>query len=96
MNAKQVGTSVRRLRVEGERLVGRVQRDARELIARGRTDALKEVRKIRADVQGRAERAIRTLEKRVMKELHAATVERVAALEKRVRELEKRFQSRAA
>jgi uncharacterized protein YoxC len=85
-HAKDVRASVKRIRKEGERLVGRVQRDTRALLTHGRTELLKDVRSLRQDFQGRAERALHTLEKRVVKNLQGA----VAGLEKRVAQLERR------
>lgn len=84
----EIRASVKRLRHEGERLVGRVQRDARSLISRGRTEFVRDARRIQQDLQGRAEEGLRALERRVIKELHAASEERVAMLEKRVASLE--------
>jgi vacuolar-type H+-ATPase subunit E/Vma4 len=84
----EVRTAVRRLQSEGERLVARARRDAQALLTRGRGEIVRDVRQVRRDLQVRAERALRTLEKRIVKELHAATEERVATLEKRVGRLE--------
>jgi predicted lysophospholipase L1 biosynthesis ABC-type transport system permease subunit len=75
-----------------DNLRGSVQREARALLARGRTDVVKDVRALREEFQGRAERAIRTLEKRVVKQVHGAT----AALERRVAALERRLKEKAA
>jgi polyhydroxyalkanoate synthesis regulator phasin len=85
----ELRAAVGRMRTEGKRLAGRIERDARTLLARGRSEILKDVRKLRTDVQGRAGRTIRDLERRVVKELHAATAEQVAKLERRVAALEK-------
>jgi len=65
--------SVNRMQGQAERLVGRVQREARALIARSRAEVLKDVR---------------DLERRVVKGFHAATAEQVARLERRVAKLE--------
>ena len=65
--------SVNRIQGQAERLVGRVQREARALIARSRAEVLKDVR---------------DLERRVVKGFHAATAEQVARLERRVAKLE--------
>ena len=65
--------SVIKLRKDGERVVGRVRRDAEALIDRSRSEVLKEVR---------------DLERRVLKAFHGATEERVTRLEKRIAKLE--------
>jgi hypothetical protein len=83
--------AVGRVQAEGERLAGRIRKDARTLLAHGRAELLKDVRAMRAGLEGRAGRALRQFERRVVKEFHAATTERVAALERRVTALEKRF-----
>jgi hypothetical protein len=80
-----VGASVKRLQAEGKKLVRGIRRDALAL----RKEIVKDVGMLRKDVGDRAGHAIRALERRLMKELHAATVERVAALERRVARLEK-------
>ncbi len=69
----QVRASVTQMQGQAERLVRRLQRDAQGLIARSRTEVLKE---------------IRDLERRVVKGFHAATEEQVARLERRVARLE--------
>jgi hypothetical protein len=69
-----VRTSVRRIQTQGERMVGRLRRDAEALIARSRTELRKEVG---------------DLERRVVKGFHAATAEQVARLERRVAKLER-------
>jgi hypothetical protein len=71
-----VGRSVRRMQTEGGRVVDRLQRDAKILIARTRSDLMKEVK---------------GLERRVVKVFHAATEEQVARLERRVAKLEAAF-----
>ena len=69
----KVWTSVRRLQNEGDRMVGRLRRDARLLIARSRTQAAKEVR---------------GLERRLLRSLRAATEGQVKRLERRIAKLE--------
>ena len=71
-----VRASVISLRKDGERVVGRVRREAETLIDRSRSEVLKEVRDI---------------ERRVLKALHGATEEHVARLERRVAKLEQTF-----
>jgi polyhydroxyalkanoate synthesis regulator phasin len=86
----EVRAAIKRVRAEGERLVGRVQRDAKTLVSHSRAELLKDARQVRKDVQVRAEHALHMLEKRIVKQLHAATEERVAALEQRVARLEEK------
>jgi Ca2+-transporting ATPase len=80
----EIRASVRRMRIEGERLAGRIRRDAKAL----RAEIVRDAQLLRKDVGTRATRAIRDLEQRVTKQFHAATIERVARLEKRVARLE--------
>ena len=69
--------SMKRMQAEGEKLINRLQRDGKTLLARTRTQLVK-------DVGARAERTVRDLEKRVVKQFHAATAEQVGALERRI------------
>jgi polyhydroxyalkanoate synthesis regulator phasin len=80
--------SMKRMQAEGEKLINRLQRDGKTLLARTRTQLVKDVGKVRKDVGARAERTVRDLEKRVVKQFHAATAEQVGALERRVAQLE--------
>jgi hypothetical protein len=82
----EIRASVRRMQTEGERLVKRIRRDA-ELM---RSGFVKDLGIVRKDVTDRAGRAIRDLERRVVKGFHAATTERVAVLAKRLGALEER------
>ncbi|MGH7894816.1 MAG: hypothetical protein ACREQL_09115 [Candidatus Binatia bacterium] len=84
----KVRASVRRVRSEGEHMVNRLRRDAQTLIARSRTEVLKDVRAVRKDLQHRADHAVRELERRVVKQFHAATEEQVRRIERRVAKLE--------
>ncbi len=63
---EDVRASVKRMRDEGERLVGRLQRDARTLVQKGTrpvvNEALADARRLRADVRKRAQQALRTIE----------------------------------
>jgi len=65
-----VRASVRRLRRRGKRLVGQLRHDARQLVERSgrpvvdQVLALVDVRKLRADVQERAEQAVKDLDAR--------------------------------
>ena len=72
-NAKRKAPTFADVRVQGERVVARLRRDAQALIARSRIEVLKEVR---------------GLERRVLKGIHAATEEQVTRLERRIAKLE--------
>jgi hypothetical protein len=65
---EDVRASVKRVRDEGERFVGRLQRDARTLVQKGTrpvvADALADARRLRADVRKRASQAIKDLDQR--------------------------------
>ena len=65
--------SVGRLQTRAERLLVRVRRDAEALVARSRREVVKEMR---------------TLERRLLRSIHAATREDVSRLERRVAKLE--------
>ena len=97
-----------RLRKEGERFAKRIDRDVRALTKRTRAELTTDVRKLQSTLRGRANDAIRDIEKRsagivggvekqvvktaedVLKRLHGATQSDVAALMRRVQELEAR------
>jgi len=72
-----VRASVRRLQRLGKRLVGQLRDDARRLVERSgkpvvdQVLALVDVGKLRADVQGRAERAVKDLDARRVRLLTA-------------------------
>jgi hypothetical protein len=83
----EVRASVRRMQLEGERLVKRIRRDAESM----RSGFVKDMGLVRKEVTDRAGRAIRDLEHRVVKGFHAATTERVAALAKRLGAFEERL-----
>jgi len=65
---EEVQASVKRMQTEGERLVGRLRRDARRIVERNGRPAvesilkLADVRRLRADARKRAEQAIEELE----------------------------------
>ena len=90
---EDVRRSVARIQIAGERLTGRLRRDARSLLERGRNELVKDLRGFRREVRSRAEQVRRDLEKRVTKQLHAARAERVATLEKRVAKLAARVET---
>ncbi len=68
LSLEDVRASVKRMQVEGERLVGQIRRDARRFVERDgrravdRVLALADVRKLRADVRKRAESAVQDFE----------------------------------
>jgi len=100
--------SAQRLRKEGERLASRIDRDVRALTKRTRAELTIDVRKLQITLRGRANDAIRDIEKRgarvvgtvekqvtktaedVLKRLHGATQSDMAALARRVQDLEAR------
>ncbi len=85
----EIRASVKRMQAGGQQMLNRVSRDARSLLARTRSEVVKDVRKLRRDVSARADRAVRDLETRVVKQFHAATAAQVGRLERRVAKLEK-------
>ena len=64
---EQVQGTLKRVQAEGERMVGRIRKDAGELLSANRQkavqDLLKQAQKLRGDLQKRAERAVKDLEK---------------------------------
>jgi hypothetical protein len=73
------------LRKEGTQMLRRIRKDAETLVARGRAEVLKDVRA----VQTSAHRAVRQLERQVVRQFHAATTDQVRRLERRVARLER-------
>lgn len=73
-----------------EAAVKGLRRDAEALVARNRTELKKRLEALRKDLKARADQALRDVERRVLKQLHAASEERVRKLEKRVAVIEKR------
>jgi hypothetical protein len=82
-----VRASVKRMQVEGERLVARVRRDARALATRSRRETvstlLSDARKLQTDLRKRAEKAIQDLESRRTRIL-ASLEEQATSLAERV------------
>lgn len=68
LSLRQVRVSMKRMQTEGERLVGRIRRDAQALATRSRRDTvtgiLKDARKLQDDLRKRAERALEELDDR--------------------------------
>jgi len=65
---EQVQVTLKRVQAEGERVVGRIRKDAGELLSKNRQkavqDLLAQAQKLRGDLQKRAERAVKDLEER--------------------------------
>jgi hypothetical protein len=78
------------VKARGEVALRKLRREAQALIARSRTEVLKDVRAVRETT----DRAVRQLERRVVRELHAATTEQVRRLERRVARLERELAAR--
>ena len=93
---RKVRAQVTRVGKEGANIVERLRRDARALVARSRSEVLKDVRVVRDELRQRADRAVRDLERKVVRELHAATVTQVRRLERRVAKLEQQLTQLAA
>ena len=88
--------SMRRIQTDGEKLVGKLRRDAQDLLKQGRTEIVQDVHALTQ----RADRTLRKLEARVLHQVHAATTEQVKRIERRlgkveqmVAELERRLAS---
>lgn len=68
ISLRQVRVSMKRMQTEGERLVGRIRRDAQVLATRSRretvTSILKDARKLQDDLRKRAERALEDIDGR--------------------------------
>jgi polyhydroxyalkanoate synthesis regulator phasin len=68
LGLEEVTASIRRMRVEGERLVSRIRREAGALTSRSRREAVSgliaDARKLQGDLRKRAERVVQDLEKR--------------------------------
>jgi poly(hydroxyalkanoate) granule-associated protein len=84
-------STLRRVQSEGERMVGRIRKDAGDLIGKDRRKAVQELitqaQKIRGDIQKRAERAVKDLEERGQKILTAIEKQAEKSVEPIVRGL---------
>jgi hypothetical protein len=76
--------SMKRMQVDGEVMVGRLRRDAQALIKSGRAEIARDVRVLK----DRADKTLRTLETRVLHQVHAATTDQVKRLERRLTKME--------
>ena len=79
--------------VEG--LLARLPVDARKAIAHNRAEFEKAVKKVRHEVERRAEGIVREAERKLLKQMHAATEEQVRRLERRVAKLERAVSAKA-
>lgn len=65
---EQVQVTLKRVQAESERVVGRIRKDAVDLLSKDRQKAVQEIlaqaQKLRTDLQKRAERAVKDLEER--------------------------------
>jgi uncharacterized protein involved in exopolysaccharide biosynthesis len=77
--------TMRRIQSDGEELVGRLRRDAQDLLKQGRAEIAQDVHALTQ----RADRTLRRLETRVLQQLHAATSQQVKRLEGRLTKLER-------
>ena len=100
-SVKDLRASAERLRKEGERLAERIDRDVRALAKKSRAELASDVRKLEVALRGRATDALRDVETRsariatqtaetVIKRLHGATQSDVAALVRRLADVEAR------
>jgi poly(hydroxyalkanoate) granule-associated protein len=84
-------STLRRVQSEGERMVGRIRKDAGDLIGKDRRKAVQELiaqaQKVRGDIQKRAERAVKELEERGQKILSAIEKQAEKSVEPIVRGL---------
>ena len=66
-------------------MIKKLRRDAEALVARGRAEVMKDVQVVRRG----ADRAVRELERKVVRQFHGATEEQLKRLERRVAKLER-------
>jgi hypothetical protein len=85
MAKASVRKPVATIRNEGAQVIRKLRRDAEALVARGRAEVMKDVRAVRSS----ADRAVRDLERRVVRQFHAATEDQLKRLERRVAKLER-------
>jgi hypothetical protein len=91
----QVRASVKQVRTEGERMLSRLRHDAGALVARGQAQVIRDIKALRKEIRTRADRALREIERKVMKQLHAASESQVKRLEQRVLRLERQLSGRS-
>ncbi len=78
-----------------ERMLRSLRREAEALISHNRKELKSSLLAVRKDLQQRADRALRDVERRVLKQFHAANEDRVRRLEQRVAKLEKALAEQA-
>ena len=92
MTTRTVRKTATTMQKDGARMIRVLRRDAEALMARGRAEVLRDVRAIRTG----ADRAVRDLERKVVRQFHAATEEQLRRLERRVAKLERAMTELAA
>ena len=85
MTKATVRKPVETIRREGAQMIKKLRRDAEALVARGRAEVMKDVQVVRRG----ADRAVRELERKVVRQFHGATEEQLKRLERRVAKLER-------
>src|SRR5436853_6166871 len=85
MTKATVRKPVATIRDEGAEMIKKLRRDAEALVARGRAEVMKDVQVVRRG----ADRAVRELERRVVRQFHGATEGQLKRLEGRVAKLER-------
>ena len=91
----RVRATMKRATRDGEHLVARLRKDAYGLIERSRAEVMKDVRAVTKTIQNRADRAVLDLERRVVKQFHAATEGQVKRLEQRIARVERMLAARS-
>ena len=76
--------SMKRMQADGEEMVGRLRRDAQALLRNGRAEIVRDVRSLK----DRADKTLRAVENRVLRQVHAATSDQVKRLERRLMKVE--------
>ena len=85
MATRSVRKTATAIQKDGARMIRVLRRDAEALMARGRAEVMKDVRAIRTG----ADRAVRELERKVVRQLHAVSQDQLKRLERRVVKLER-------
>ncbi len=79
------------IRSEGAQMIKKLRRDAEALVARGRAEVMKDVQVVRRG----ADRAVRELERKIVRQFHGATEDQLKRLERRVAKLERSIAGKA-
>jgi len=80
----ELRASMRRVQADGEEMVGRLRRDAQALLKNGRAEIVRDARSLKE----RADKTLRSLEARMLRQVHAATTDQVKRLERRLAKVE--------